>query len=495
MSSIISTAQSGLKIAQAGLLVTSQNVSGAAVDGYSRRDANAVVNGLAGNSRLLNGTSFSIEGFTRDYSRLLESQRLVQQGKTSYSETLVHATELLDVVVADENNSLAAAVSKFFDAAGQMVASPESVPYRTALTHTAELVVQRIIGTAESIRQVEEDSRIALRGKLTEVNQISEKLAMINVKIMAGSSTGNFTPSADLLDERDRLLMSLQKLVGGQSVISGDQTATHYLQGIPLVEAEFAHEFVTTNLEGNVDQLQVRYRSYNNDLPIPNVDRHRNTTTPAIATSFITGGEVGAYLSVIRDFLPDLNRRLDAVAIGITKTVNDLSPTPIFGFRVSSGEIVSDPARDEFLKNTPAVNSALDIFKIRDMLDPTRSEYDPGLTHLLSRNLISLAPHNANEWVIDADHVYAIEALRSTFSDPIADIISTVGNSIATWLSDDAANKSVMQVLNDRRESVSGVNLDEEAANMVKFQQLYAASSKLIQAGNQMFDTLLSMLM
>jgi flagellar hook-associated protein FlgK len=122
MSSIINTAQSGLRIAQAGLLVTSQNVSGASVDGFSRRDANAVVNGLAGNSRLLNGTSFSIEGFTRDYSRLLESQRLAQQGKTSYSETLVQATELLDVVVADENNSLAAAISKFFDAAGQMVA-------------------------------------------------------------------------------------------------------------------------------------------------------------------------------------------------------------------------------------------------------------------------------------------------------------------------------------------------------------------------------------
>ena len=94
MSSIISTAQSGLRIAQAGLLVTSQNVSGASVDGFSRRDANAVVNGLAGNSRLLNGTSFSIEGFTRDYSRLLESQRLVQQGKTSFSETIVQATEL-----------------------------------------------------------------------------------------------------------------------------------------------------------------------------------------------------------------------------------------------------------------------------------------------------------------------------------------------------------------------------------------------------------------
>ena len=495
MSSIISTAQSGLRIAQAGLLVTSQNVSGASVDGFSRRDANAVVNGLAGNSRLLNGTSFSIEGFTRDYSRLLESQRLAHQGKTSYSETLVQATELLDVVVADENNSLAAAISKFFDAAGQMVASPDSIAYRTGLTHTAEVVVQRIIGTAESIRQVDEDSRLALRGKLTEVNQVSEKLAMINVKIMAGTSTGNFTPSADLLDERDRLLMSIQKLVGGQSVINANQTATHYLQGIPLVEEEFSHEFITTNLEGSVDQIQLRYRSYNNDMPTPNVDRQRNTTTPVIATSFISGGEVGGYLTVIRDFLPDLNRRLDAVSIGLVKTVNDISSTPIFGFRVASGEIVTDSERDLYLKDAPDVNSALDIYQIRDMLNPASGEYTNSLTYLLSKNLMSLAPHNANEWDISADEVYAIEALRSTFSDPIADIISTVGNSIATWLNDDSANKSVMQVLNDRRESVSGVNLDEEAANMVKFQQLYAASSKIIQTGNQMFDTLLAMLM
>jgi flagellar hook-associated protein 1 FlgK len=46
----------------------------------------------------------------------------------------------------------------------------------------------------------------------------------------------------------------------------------------------------------------------------------------------------------------------------------------------------------------------------------------------------------------------------------------------------------------DQKEAISGVNLDEEAANLVKYQQLYNASSKLLQAGRQMFDTLLSML-
>ena len=103
-SAIMNTAQSGLQAAQAGLLVTSQNVAGASVEGYSRRDASVVINRLAPNSVGVYGTSFSVEGFTRDYSRLLENQRLSQQGKSSYYSTLVEATQLLDVVVADESS-------------------------------------------------------------------------------------------------------------------------------------------------------------------------------------------------------------------------------------------------------------------------------------------------------------------------------------------------------------------------------------------------------
>jgi len=64
-SSIMSTAQAGLQIAQAGLLVTSQNVAGASVEGYSRRDATTVINRLAPSGAGVYGTGFSVEGFTR----------------------------------------------------------------------------------------------------------------------------------------------------------------------------------------------------------------------------------------------------------------------------------------------------------------------------------------------------------------------------------------------------------------------------------------------
>ncbi|MFZ9177450.1 MAG: hypothetical protein ACO22J_06865, partial [Burkholderiaceae bacterium] len=116
--SIFNTAYAGLQAAQAGLLVTSQNISGASVEGYTRRDASAIINRLAPHTATATGTGFSPEGFIRDYSRLLENQRLGQQGKYAYSDTLVQTTAALDKLVADESNSIATVISEFFDAAG-----------------------------------------------------------------------------------------------------------------------------------------------------------------------------------------------------------------------------------------------------------------------------------------------------------------------------------------------------------------------------------------
>ncbi|MFN4901665.1 MAG: flagellar hook-associated protein FlgK [Betaproteobacteria bacterium] len=492
-SSIMSTAQTGLQTAQAGLLVTSQNVAGASVEGYSRRKANVVVDRMANNSGQIDGTSFAVDGFVRDYSYLLESQRLTQQGKTSFTDTLVQTTQMLDSIIADDNNSIATAVSQFFDAAGQMVGSPESVAHRSNLTGKAEMVVQRMVGLANTLDQVDKDARTALKTTLESVNTITGQLAQMNVKIAAGFSEGNFTPSADYLDQRDLLLLKLQKLVGGQSVVNADATATHYLEGIPLVEGAGANVFKTDNLQGTVDKIQVQYVTYQSQWPEARFPREFNLTTPTVATSFIQAGEAGAYIKVLRDFLPDVNRRLDAVAIGLLKTVNDISPDPIFGFKTSTGSIVSNTSVDPYLRAIPAVTTPGDIYAIRNQLDPANTNFSAALSELHARNMVSLAPRNADEWRIESDHVYAIEAARATFSDPIADIVASVGTTIATWSNDNKANQSILKVLNDKHESIAGVNLDEEAANMVKFQQLYAASSKLIQTGNQMFETLLSM--
>jgi flagellar hook-associated protein FlgK len=87
-----------------------------------------------------------------------------------------------------------------------------------------------------------------------------------------------------------------------------------------------------------------------------------------------------------------------------------------------------------------------------------------------------------------------LQAMREDFSSPMTFITSSVATTIATWKNDHKANEALQKSLTDQKSAITGVNLDEEAANLVKYQQLYNASSKLIQTGRQMFDTLLGML-
>jgi flagellar hook-associated protein 1 FlgK len=55
------------------------------------------------------------------------------------------------------------------------------------------------------------------------------------------------------------------------------------------------------------------------------------------------------------------------------------------------------------------------------------------------------------------------------------------------------AQTSVLNQAIATRESLSGVNLDEEAANLMKFQQAYQAASKILEVGNTLFDTILAL--
>jgi flagellar hook-associated protein 1 FlgK len=87
-----------------------------------------------------------------------------------------------------------------------------------------------------------------------------------------------------------------------------------------------------------------------------------------------------------------------------------------------------------------------------------------------------------------------VQQLSTLLGNSVASLVSDVGNQVATWGSNQKANQAILDNLNNQKNSVSGVNLDEEAANLLKFQQLYAASSKVLQVGNDMFRSILDIM-
>ena len=706
--SITDSAMAGLNIAQAGILTTSQNVAGTTVDGYSRRNANVIMDSLAPNSLMLNGSSFAVEGFTRHYSSLIGSQLLSQQAKSSYSDTLVQYTNSVDSLVADKSTGLNTAISNFFNAMGAYAADPTNKAMAGAITGTAKEVAQRMTGMSTLVNQIQSDARNALTDTVTQVNTILPALADVNQKIVDGNSPGVSAPSADLLDERDRLLSQLQKLVGGQSLINSDGTATQLVAGMPLVERAIANKVTI-----NADQQHIAL-TFN----------LQNGPTKGVLTTVqsLDGGQAGALLELSNNFVPTVQKRLDTIAMGLVKVANSAAQTSpglatnlaIFGFKVAD-KTYSSLATNDLTGQLPTIeneNDLLDLYsslgnaissnsavkvgnlvgtytsissltagsstlagdytlskvgtsqlKISDSSGKSQTvslgtsvsgglqtvdfnqlgitmqleNFSPALSGVSSTsvikssatlpvggtatqnisnmvvqnnvqsgtytfsatgnqvtlassnggsqtltvvdglsagqtlnfsqmgisfsvadigspvqtaatiagylntktitlenaedsqatiataldglkvkvsgmsnplvnyglsaaNFISLAPtnfasyFNGNTPLISSEKANATQRMSSVFGSSISNLVNEVGVQVATWKNGQKADNVVLANLKAQRDSVSGVNLDEEAANLLKYQQLYTASTKVLQAGNQMFSTLLSIM-
>ena len=706
--SLTESAMAGLNIAQAGILTTSQNVAGTSVEGYSRRNANVIMDSLAPNSLMLNGSSFAVEGFTRQYSSLIGGQLLSQQAKSSYSDTLVQYTNSIDGLIADKSVGLNTAIRDFFNTLGTYAADPTNKAMAGAITGTANVVAQRMEGMSSLVTQIHSDARSALYDTVAQVNTLLPSLANVNQKIVDGNSPGVSAPSADLLDERDRLLTQLQKLVGGQSLINSDGTATQLVGGMPLVERTIPNKVTV-----NTDQQHVSL-TFN----LQNGPNKGFLTT----VQSLDGGQAGALLELTNNFVPTVQKRLDTIALGLVKVANSAAQTSpgvatnlaIFGFKVAD-KTYSSLAANDLTGNLPTItneNDLLDLYsslgnaissdsgvKVGNLLGsfthissltagaltlagdytltkvgtnqlqlsdrfgksqivslvnsdsgglqtldfnqlgiamqlantspalsavsansvikkgatlpiggvakqtisniavqnnvqsgtytfsasgnevtitsshggsqtlsiadgvPTGqtlnfnqmgvsltvaddgSPVDAAVTiaaylnaktislvnaedsqatlasaldgmkvkvsgianslvnyGLNAANFISLAPSNfasyfnGNTPLISSEKANAAQQMSGVFGTSISNLVNEVGVQVATWKNSQKADTVVLANLKAQRDSVSGVNLDEEAANLLKYQQLYTASTKVLQAGNQMFNTLLSIM-
>jgi flagellar hook-associated protein 1 len=68
-----------------------------------------------------------------------------------------------------------------------------------------------------------------------------------------------------------------------------------------------------------------------------------------------------------------------------------------------------------------------------------------------------------------------------------------VGNDVSNGTAELQSSKLVLQQLQDQRGSISGVSLDEEAANMTRYQQAYDAAAHIVTTVNQMLETVINM--
>ena len=152
--------------------------------------------------------------------------------------------------------------------------------------------------------------------------------------------------------------------------------------------------------------------------------------------------------------------------------------------------------------STATTSSAADLANALDGRSITMSGAQNAMHYygLNAENFVSLAPSDPASYYdgsspnISADSANIVQQMSSVFGITVSNLVNDVGIQVATWTNSQKADTAVLSNLKDQRDSISGVNLDEEAANLLKYQQLYSASTKVLQTGNQMFNTLLSIM-
>jgi len=534
---LFDSAMAGLQSAQSGMLVTSQNVTGSSVEGYVRRTSSVRVNGLSPSSIDLTGTSFAVEGFTRYFDNLLQGQLLSQQSKTSYSQALTQSVAPLDAMLTEPATSIATALGNFFNAAGSIANEPTNSAYQQSLIGNARLVADRVRGLANTVGQISSNASQALADVLNQANSLAPQLASVNAKIRAAATPGLAAASPDLLDERDRIVGKLQELVGGNTLINEDGTASYLLNGQHLVDREIANTFSnttgTTVIRSDMPLSDLRLKAASLDgrnpvyikLVMPALAQKQSDGTPLLdangnsvmipGQTMLQDGKAGAYVHLVQNFVPNVQKSINLLATQLVRDVNTIvnasstTIAPIFGFASSasagtsltgiSSDTTGKGLLDALWKKTDGTS-----YVYSDLIEgsnPQSSNYRQTVDAALSKSEFDarqfkvVGTFDRSQFTnMDATASASLQSLRDLFTSPVTFITSSVATTIATWKNTQQSNEALQKSLTEQKSSITGVNLDEEAANLVKYQQLYNASSKLIQTGKQMFDTLLGML-
>jgi len=462
---ILNTASRSLLTQQKAIDVTGQNIANVNTPGYSRQrvvmEPSTPINFEPGQM----GTGVKAAEIQRIYDGFIGGQINGENAKLGQWEATESGLARIELIFNESSGvGLGQAMGEFWSAWQDLVNNPSGYPERTVLRSTSQTLARTFNTMSANLHQIQLDYDRTIVGTLDEINGLSRQIVDLNDKISQVEISGQ--NSNDYRDQREQLLKELASLIeintyeneqGQVTVLAGN--------GNPLVQSPQAYELSTVT---NVDGLQ--------DV----VWMDRNGTTIDITAS-IGGGELKGWLDVRDGFSQDYLDRLDALAGAMIAEVNAIHQGG-YGMTIDPGTgapVTGQP----FFTGTSATTMAIDpaiVADVNRIAAATTAATVPGD----NRNAVALA---------NLQGQLTMNGGSTTFDNYYSALASGVGNDVRNASANHEYEDAMITHLENYRESVSGVSLDEEMVNLVKFQHAYEAAAKLITTVDDMLSTVLNM--
>lgn len=452
LNGIMDTGLSALFSAQAGLATTGHNIANASTPGYSRQQVMFAARRPRYTSEGAIGRGVEVTSIRRVQDEFLANNMRVQNSRLeSYSTVDASLYEIETILGSVDNDHLGNALTKFFNSWNGLAQPPINTNLKQNVVAAATSLVQDFHGINDNLDNLAKNLNESIEAEIGNLNSQLAAVAELNKQIMQAEVGGN--PANDLRDQRDQLILDISGMAEVTVLEREDGSKDLIMSGRTIVS------------RGSVTILGTREIVENGS------SRMMVVAGDSLREVALSTGRIEGLLTSRDVHVTQVRDLLDKVAARIIGEVNALHTQG----RTATSSGLAFFTGDSM--HTIAVNSALIDQPSLVATGRSINESD----NALALELANLGTVSA----LDPGGDTVLEIYRSA-------VVTVAGNRASfEFMVDNQQN--VVDSLVAKVASISGVSLDEEGANMVKYQNGYNAAARVISAVQEMYDTLLNM--
>jgi len=539
---IFDSAKSAIFASQTALNVISNNVANINTPGYSRHE---VILELANPVQVRGdfiGRGVQSSGIRRHYDKFLHLQIIGQSQSFGRSYALDQGLQNVEQVFNEARDlGLSNFMQDYFNAWYDVSNNPEGQPERTALIQKTGTLIQTAKQMENDILDTMKYINSDIDNVIQDVNSITSKISVLNEKISAVEAGLKEEKASYFRDQRDMLLNDLAELTEYTWFEQSDGQISIFVDGRGLVNSDGSIDLSTQlDLEGK-KRIYSRgldmtssftngklggYLSVQDDIETtPLVNLRKLMASIVKETNILHNSGYGLDGSTGNDYfspltLNNLEKSLGGYisASGITSISSltldeyDINFTSASDYEVynrrtgalvtsgsgfAAGDTISFDGIDVTIDGTLAANDSFLISPLRGLIE----NLDVVLTDTLQVAAAASDPvtvsgpgDNTNAFNIAGLSSTAITDLRSaTFEDYYEGIVTTVGTMSKAAADGLTYDDNLRFELEKKRDAVSGVSLDEEAANLIRFQRAYEAGARMMRVADELLETIINL--
>lgn len=548
LTSILHIGKTGLLASQAAVQTTSHNISNVNTPGYTRQK----VNMLAGEPVIVSGkyigTGVKIGNVERVYDRFINAQILDASTSKGRYSTLEGSLRRLEGIFNDSQGlGMADVLNNFFDAIHDVVNDASSYSARAVLLSIAEVMTNRLNSLDLRLQDEIENIESEISNLTDDINSLASQIAVLNGKIQE-IEAGRSEEANDLRDKRELLLKELAEKIditvledsesqqmtvlaaGGSLLVAGTSTSSLTVSTNTSNNSYYDVMLGDHNITDNLSSGKLKGLLESRDSHFHDALARLNILAASLTKEFnvLHSAGYGLDSSTGNNFFTALSPTVTPMSsntggAAATVSIQTLSSLTLDDYEirftsstlfnivnttedsvVSTGNTYTSGANIDFgglrviITNDTGSPQSGDIFRVTATKDAAQNigvaVTDP---NKFAASSTSAALPGGNDKAVDMAELENSNVMANgttTFSGYYGAIVADIGVSSGEAQANSTAQTLVLEELESYRDSISGVSLDEEGINLLKYQHSYQASAKVIAVVDDMLNSLMNLL-